>query len=169
MIDLTTAIGASITGYSVLRDAFSAFISARDSEKAAKLEREFSEKLASALNNLLQVQQAALVTNQVLAEQHEEIRALKAQMIDKSRYVLRKLGTQGEYFAYCFVPPTETVYGTGDDPHFVCQPCFDAGTKSVLHGLGSGIWRCSVCKTSMHTEPISHPPRRSYDPFEGIP
>lgn len=121
-----------------------------------------SEKTAAIMEQLLQAQQGLLAHNAALLQlqgEHfktsEELRKLKEAASERGRYSLVDIGNR--CFAYR-VNVGPQVGGTADpgfsEPvHYICQPCFDKGVKSVLQGRfrAHGL-ECPTCKIAMHVD-----------------
>ena len=121
-------------------------VNERDRQKAATIHIEFTEKLIEAQAQLLQVLGAVAEQQRQIPVLEQRIRELEAGRAEKERYELAVLGVGGEFFAYRLRRAGELLERADEVPHFVCQPCFEAGNKVVLCGDGSGYWWCPVCR-----------------------
>ena len=99
----------------------------------------------------------------VLAERN---RVLEAQQSERARYELAKLGVGGDFFAYRLRGVAELRERADEPPHFVCQPCFDAGKKAVLQVRGH-IASCPLCRVSAQIAPAPALPRVHMRPPKG--
>jgi hypothetical protein len=140
-------------------------IDERDRQKAASIQVDLTNKLTEAQAQLVQVLGAVIEQQRLVPVLEQRIRELEAQVAQKGRYLLAKVGTQGQFFAYRPSPVAELEQSLSEVEHFLCQPCFDAGKKVVLVGNGDGYWHCPVCKHGAQTSPEENPvqfaPRRS--------
>lgn len=151
-MDVLSAIASLGSGLGLMKDLGGALLDERDRQKAAAIHIEFTEKLISAQAQLSQVLGAVIEQQRLVPVLEERIRELEAERAEKNRYVLAKLGTEREFFAYRLRTPAELVERVDEEPHFVCQPCFEAGKKIVLVGNGEGYWACPVCKHGAQVE-----------------
>lgn len=121
-------------------------INERDRHKAAAIQTDLLAKLVEAQLQLSQVLGTIIEKDgriQVLAER---VRELEAEQGEKARYQLAKIGTFGDIFAYRLRASAELSERADEPPHFLCQPCFDLGKKSVLQ-VGEYSAICPICKT----------------------
>lgn len=139
-------ISAAITAFSTLKDLAIGLVGERDRQKAAAIEVEFTNKLIEAQTHVMQLLGTVIEQQGRISALEQRLRDIEAAQAEKERYVLAKLGTGREFFAYRLRPGAELKNGVSEVEHFVCQPCFDAGKKVVLDGNGAGYWGCSVCK-----------------------
>ncbi|MFZ5520440.1 MAG: hypothetical protein ACOZD0_04470 [Pseudomonadota bacterium] len=135
-------ISTIITTLGFVRTAAGALINERDAQKAASLKVELTEKILDAQVQLAQVLGAVIEKDAVIQRLAERNRELEAAQREKERYSLAAVGLGA--FAYALRPAAELTERANEPPHFVCQVCFDAGRKSVLHSSGDG--RYLVCK-----------------------
>lgn len=142
--------------------AFSALDAARKAALVALEVRDFNKTAAelSKINEaLLQAQNALLAQNAVLFqlqsekfETAEKLRKLEETLSEKARYSLVEI-TQGSFAYRVNVAPQQggASEPSGTEPvHYVCQPCFDKGVKSVLQSAGH-LLTCTICKSSFKT------------------
>lgn len=139
-------IPALISSVSSLANLGGLLVKERDSQKAAAIQIEFSNKIIEAQAKLSEVLGAVIEQQRLIPVLEQRIRELEAQAAEKGRYVLTKLGAEREFFAYRPCPSTELEQGSGEVEYFVCQPCFEAGKKSVLNRNGDSYLWCPVCK-----------------------
>lgn len=132
-------------------------VNERDRQKAAAIEIQLSEKILQAQAQALQVFEAIAAKDRAISALTERVGQLEARQSEKARYRLAKLSTSGDFFAYQLRPPGELEERADEDPHFVCQPCFDAGKRVVLSSNGDGYWWCPACKHGAQTEPSRSP------------
>lgn len=139
------AEAASLAGLlPVIRDLGQALVNERDRQKAAAIQVDLTEKVIQAQSQLSQVLGAVIDKDTTIQALSQRIRELEAKQADKARYRLAKMGTLGEFFAYELRPAGELAQDSDEPPHFVCQPCLDAGKKSVLRQTGLYAV-CGVC------------------------
>ena len=160
-------ISAFVSSAGALTEIVKSVISARDSGISASVKADLTERLLQSQPQLSQVLGAIIEKDGLIQTLSERVRALEAEQNEKARYRLAKLGTLGEQFAYQLRPVTELVERTDEPPHFLCQPCFDAGKKSVLR-LDARYARCSLC-SCLITLSANTTPRvaRSSTPWSG--
>ena len=111
-------------------------------------------EVAKINDQLLQAQQALFRHNADLLSLQQEhfeaiqkLRKAEAALAERGNYSLFEVG-QGNW-AYRGNAAAEQ----GGTFHFLCQPCFDNGRKSVLaYSDRSGMLDCSVCKAQVSSE-----------------
>ena len=128
-----------------IKNITTALVQERDREKLAALKIELTDKILELQTKLLEVQSAVVLESEALRGAQDRIRELESKEREASRYELAKLGTVGDFFAYRLRPPSELSERQAEPAHFVCQPCLNAGKKSVLL-INTGEAYCSVCK-----------------------
>ena len=146
-------IGASIGSLLTLKDMSVALINERDRQKATAIQVEFTSKLIEVQAHIQQLLGTVIEKQGLVATLEQRIRDLEAASAEKARYVLSKLGTELEFYAYRLRPSAELVERADEIEHFVCQPCFEAGKKLVLVGNGDGYWECPVCRHGAQVSP----------------
>ena len=137
------------TGLAVFQAAFhlaGLLVNERDRQKVAAIQIDLTQKIMDAQTQFLQMQGTVIEQQRAIAVLEERLRELQSKTAEKERYVLAKLGTEGQFFVYRPRPVAELEQGSAEVEHFICQPCFEAGKKVVLTGNGSGYWWCTVCK-----------------------
>jgi hypothetical protein len=128
-------ISAAVNSLRIAKDIGSAAIELRDFNQ---MSAEFSKMNGE----LLKAQDALFAHNASLLELHgkyadvcDELRKMKDALNERGRYTLFEIGA-GK-FAYRLKVPGKgeaSVMPGADEPmHYLCQPCFDAGRKMVLH------------------------------------
>ncbi|WP_146165806.1 hypothetical protein [Stenotrophomonas panacihumi] len=143
-----TSIGTAFTAIDLIRKGLSAAIDVRDFNKAAAELAKLNDALLSAQSALLAQNSALFNLQREKFETAEELRKLKEALAQKDHYPLVDLG--GGVFAYRVdAPPHES--GTGNPSatqvaHYLCQPCWDGGKRSVLQRYGRGV-KCPLCDT----------------------
>lgn len=127
----------------------------RDSQKAAAIQIDFTNKLMEMQAKLSELLGTVIEQQRLIPTLEQRIRELQAQATEKSRYVLAKVGIEREFFAYRLRPAAELEERSDEVEHLLCQPCFDAGKKAVLIGNGEGFWHCPLCKTGVSAGPAA--------------
>lgn len=128
------------------RELGSALIQERDRLKAAAIQVDLSEKLIQAQTQISEVLAAITSKDASIAALLERVRELENRQNEHARYLLAKVGILGDFFAYGLRPAAELSERADEPAHFICQPCFDAGKKSVLRIAGATA-SCSLCNT----------------------
>lgn len=141
-MDLPTIITSLATAHTLV----GALLNERDSQKAAAIKIELTEKITAAQIQLSQVLAAIIEKDALVHRLTERNRELEAAQREKERYRLTRVGSLGEAFAYQLRPVAELRERNDEPSHFVCQPCFDAGKKAVLTMQGAYA-RCPLCNT----------------------
>ena len=139
-------IGGVASSMTVLKELGGLLLDERDRQKAATIHLEFTEKLIEVQAQLLQVLSAVVEQQRQIPVLEQRIRELQAGRAEKERYELAVVGVGGQFFAYRLRGAGELLERTDELPHFVCQPCFEAGNLIVLCGNGDGYWWCPVCR-----------------------
>jgi len=142
------SIGTAFTAIDLIRKGLSAAIDVRDFNQAAAELSKLNEALLSAQAALLAQNSALFQLQSEKFETAEKLRKLEEAISEKARYELFDLG--GGVFVYR-ANASPSTSGAGDPTstqpqHFLCQPCFDAGKKSVLRRWGDREWNCTLCK-----------------------
>lgn len=146
-MDLSTGI-ASLQG---LAHLVGLLVNERDSQKAAAIQIEFSNKLIEAQTHLTQLLGTVIDQQGRIGTLEQRLRDMVAVQAEKERYVLAKVGTEREFFAYALRDLAEQKERRTEVAHFACQPCFELGKKVVLSGNGDGYWECPACKHGAQT------------------
>ncbi|WP_156382463.1 hypothetical protein [Acidovorax sp. Leaf160] len=152
---LTTALAAA-------KELGAALLKERDSQKATTIQVDLTDKIVQAQLQLTQILGSVIEKDGRIQALTERVRVLEGEQSEKARYRLAKVGTIGEFFAYQLRPAAELTERADEPTHFLCQPCFDGGKKSVLHKLDLLV-KCSVCSSTTQVEPAppSQPIRRT--------
>lgn len=148
-------IGGAIAAFSALKDLGSGLINERDRQKAAAIQVDFTNQLIEAQAHLTQLLGTIVSQQGQIGALEKHVRDMEAAKAEKERYVLTKMGTEGEFFAYRLRAAAELSERVDEISHFVCQPCFEAGKKVVLSGNGDGYWWCPICKHGAQTSPTT--------------
>jgi hypothetical protein len=148
-------VSTGLASFAALSDLVGLLVNERDRQKAAAIQIEFTNKLLEAQTHLTQLQGTVIEQQRLVATLEQRVRDMAARETEKARYVLAKVGTEREFFAYALRPAAELEERCDEVAHFLCQPCFDADKKVVLIGNGDGYWECPVCKTHAMTGPAA--------------
>lgn len=145
-----------------------AFIEERDAQKAAALKADLTKRIGESQSLLLEALSTALEQTTTINELRQRVKEMEVQRVEKNRYVLAKLGTLGDFFAYKLRPASELDERVDEPEHFVCQPCLDIrASKSILRFTSTHAI-CSECNNTVqiHALPRVDPlPRRGYNPL----
>ena len=148
------------TALSVAKDLGGALLNERDRQKAAAIQADLTDKIVQAQIQLTQVLGTIIEKDGLIQTLAQRVRELEAEQAEKSRYRLAKIGVVGQQFAYELRPAAELVERSDEPAHFLCQPCFDTGKKSVLQ-LRGHFAHCGLCSSTIQTEKtpqITRPP-----------
>lgn len=148
-------IGAAIAAFSALKDLAVGLVGERDRQKAAAIEAQFTNKLIEAQAHLAQLLGTVIDQQGRIGALEQRLRQMEADQAEKQRYMLTKLGTEGQFFAYALRPAAELHERADELPHFICQPCFETGKKVVINDNGDGYVWCPVCKHGAQVEPAT--------------
>lgn len=146
-------IPALLSSASALAHLSGLLVKERDSQKAAAIQIDFTNKLMEMQAKLSELLGTVIEQQRLIPVLEQRVRELEAQAAEKGRYVLAKVGTEREFFAYRSRPVAELEEGSAEVEHLLCQPCFDAGKKAVLVGNGEGFWQCPICKFGAYAGP----------------
>ena len=154
-METTTMLALTGAAYTYLKDIGGFALNERDRQKFAAIQMDLTEKIIQAQADVLEVQSTIATERALVRSLQDRLAELEREERERSRYQLAKLGTVGDFFAYRLRPASELTERADEPEHFVCQPCFDAGKKSVLH-IGKYAALCSVCSKS--TAILAQPP-----------
>jgi len=143
-------ISAMLSLLSSAKDLGGLLIAERDAQKAAVIKAELTEKILEAQAQFAQVLGAVIEKDAAIARLAQRVSELEAAQSEKDRYELAMLEPSGNAFAYRLRPAAELSERQAEPVHFLCQPCFDLGRKSVLTRsdfYGRYVFKCSGCKT----------------------
>lgn len=107
-------------------------LSERDRQKVAAIKTELTEKILSAQAELSNILSSVIAKDVLIQSLTQENSDLKAAQRERERYRLAMLSPASGLFAYRLRPQSELVERSDEPPHFLCQPCFDSGRKTVL-------------------------------------
>lgn len=149
-------VSTGLASFSALKEIAGLLVNERDRQKAAAIQIEFTNKLIEAQAHLTQLLGTVIDQQGRIGTLEQRVRDMQAREAEKARYVLSKMGTEREFFAYRLRATTELQEGIGEVDHFICQPCFDGGKKVVLSGNGDGYWECPACKHGAQVSAGAH-------------
>ena|GEM_PF-1430539 len=122
LLAIGTALGAANATFEMLKTAL-----------AAKDDAQIKMATIELTTKLLQVSIASVELTQKLSELQaaktdleREIAKLREKFVERESYVLHEI-SKG-LFCYKFRPIADSLHAA----HYLCQPCYDKGTKSVL-------------------------------------
>ena len=150
-MDVSTGI-ASLRG---LVEISGLLVNERDRQKAAAIQIEFTNKVIEAQTHLLELLGTVIDQQRQIGALEQRCSDMAAAQAEKQRYVLAKVGTEREFFAYRLRASAELVERADEVEHFACQPCLEGGKKVVLSGNGDGYWECPVCKHGAQAGPAT--------------
>lgn len=106
----------------------------------------------------MQVLGAAIEQADALRAARERIRELEAKEREGQRYQLVEMVPDTGAFAYRLRPAAELDERRDEPVHFLCQPCFDSGIKTVLQRAPSGnAFSCPSVETHRVALPFRVP------------
>lgn len=146
-----SAIASLATSIKLASELGKAALGVRDFNEFATAISKVNDQLLKAQDGLLQlsIQTHSLV--QQLADAEKKALKLQEAANERARYSLFKLSAG--IFVYRLKTPDELhnigAQSPSEPTHYLCQRCFDSGTKSVL--IQSVVWgalnhSCSICK-----------------------
>ena len=143
MVDLATAV----SGIALSMQALKVAIAARDEAK-------INAAISDLKDRLFDVQSANLQALENLHKAQAQVHTL----MEDNKKLSRQIDERGFYFldnitkdrgsqlwAYCYKVGSNPSHSDSAPAHYLCQPCFDKDTKSVLY-LRNGLATCNVCK-----------------------
>jgi hypothetical protein len=128
MIEITGALSAA----RALAEMAKAAIDARDDVKAKEAVANLQAKLFDATSAALAMAEKAASLQAALSQSEREKAEIKAKLDDRAAYSLHEV--RAGAFVYAFQP----VAGRTEPPHYLCQPCYDSGVKTVLRKSPNG-------------------------------
>lgn len=139
-------IAAALTAARATLELTRAALDVRDDIKAKSLLADLQNKLVDATSAALALSEKNVALHTALRESEDAKREIERKVEDRVRYALHELRTGA--FAYVYRPA-----GDGDSTplHYICQPCYDGGAKTVLQFVPGnpgfvGSWRCAASK-----------------------
>lgn len=154
-------IGLLISTLTGAKQLAQAALDLRDFNAQAAAIAKINGELLKAQDQLFVHQSQLLQLQEQHFEAREELRKLKEAQSERQRYSLFDLGN-GQFVYRVNIAPEESGAGdpTGAEPlHYLCQPCFDGGVKSVLQKLWTNVafttnhefLACSICNAKRYT------------------
>jgi len=142
MVDVMTIAGA-ITAARGLCDTVKNAMDAKEYAKVIEATIELNDKIIDLQTATLALQERFSVIQTTCANLEREKAELHEQLADKKSYRLHEI-VKGR-FVYRFEPDGES----SAPPHYVCQPCYDKGSKSILHvtGRDNPYYECFLNKS----------------------
>lgn len=139
-------ISGAISGLSATVQTLKAAVAARDEGK-------INDAISHLKERLFDVQSANLQAVEELHAAHSKIHALvaeldqlKAKAVERDLYVPHNLAQGGAaFFAYRYQGDERARDGSPVPLHYLCQPCFDNGRKSILL-VNTGEAFCPSCR-----------------------
>lgn len=156
-MDISLVTGA-VTAIKAARELGSAALKIRDFNQFAGTVAEINEQLLKAQESLFAHNADMLDLQQKYHEACDELRRLKAVAAERECYSLHEIGPG--VFAYRLDTSRKS-----EPLHYLCQPCFDKGTKSVLQDLydhGPQTLGCTVCDAKYRTGVMRPYPEANY-------
>ena len=144
-METATVLAALQGSYAFIKEVGGFTINERDRLKLAAIQIDLTDKIMQAQAELIKVHDAIASKSILLRAAQERISEMEGKLHERGRYELAKLGTVGNFFAYKLLAPSELTERTNEPEHYLCQPCFDAEKKSVLH-VGKFSCVCHLCK-----------------------
>lgn len=142
-------IAAALSGIKGALELASAAVDARDSAKAKTAISDVTSRFMDAQIRLVEMTERLLLLQTQLATANQQLEEAKRRLAEREQYVLHEI-TRGT-FAYRF-QPSDAAGTQGSVPtHYLCQPCFDKGVKSVLNRIESAyMGLLQICPTCKH-------------------
>lgn len=154
-------IGLLISTLTGAKQLAQAALDLRDFNAQAAAIANINGELLKAQDQLFVHQSQLLQLQEQHFEAREELRKLKEAQSERQRYALFDLGN-GQFVYRVNVAPEQSGAsepGGAEPLHYLCQPCFDGGVKSVLQAVWTGTlmkgqhrcWKCSICGAKRYT------------------
>lgn len=144
-------IGAAISGIKALYDTARMAIDARDDAKLKAVMIEMQGKILDAMEAALDSKSQAIAIQNALHATQDELKEIKSKAAERNRYALTQMPGEGKQYAYASQPHQG---GQNEPPHYLCQPCYDKGIKSVLQSTefyGGYQHECPCCHMNLCT------------------
>ena len=137
-MELATALSSARAALDLLQIG----LKARDDAKVQEATEALRARLLDVTDRAMLFQDRNAALMEANAVQRDRIRDLERQVEDRARYALHELRPGA--FAYALSPAHA---GVGNPAHYLCQPCYDKGVKSMLrysegHDWVHGKWHC---------------------------
>ena len=146
-------ISGAISGLSATVQALKAAVAARDEGKINDAISDLKERLFDVQSANLQAVEQLHAAQTKIHALVAELDQLKAKAVERELYVPHNLA-QGtaSFFAYRYQGNERARDGSPVPLHYLCQPCFDNGRKSILL-VGTGEAFCPSCKLRAALQP----------------
>jgi ribosomal protein L37AE/L43A len=144
-IPVIDIISSTVNALNILREVTERLIVERDRQKLLALEIEFQKRFAELQTKFIEISSILVEQRATGERQQNRITELEAEHAERQRYELSEIGAFGKFFAYRLRDPSELTERVSEPPHFLCQPCFDAGKKGILRRSSHGYWSCPLC------------------------
>ena len=147
-------IGLAIQSLGAIKTIAEGLISLRDESKVAQVKMDLFQRV-------IEVQQVLMELQQENAAIHQENRLLKERAHEASKRVVQLEGYEPfEVAAGVFVQAAKPDDGRRPQPPYLCQTCYDAGTKSVLsYQRATGRLEPATLQCPTHTRHALQLPR----------
>lgn len=146
-MDISLVTGA-VTAIKAARQIGSAALKVRDFNQFAGTIAEINEQLLKAQESLFEHNADMMDLQQKYFEACEELRALRKAATERDKYSLCEISPR--VFVYRAKVSTGTAAEDAEPLHYLCQPCFDKGVKSVLQNYnqwGTVYLHCTICNS----------------------
>ena len=153
-MDISLITGA-VSSIKQAADIGKTLLNIRDSSMVSQEVLKIQELLLKAQESLFSLSAQLIALQQENFNTTEELRKCKEALAERGRYSLFKLSDEFLAYRVNLSPENANTSGAPEPLHYVCQPCFDKGVKSVLH-VGKYSALCPICKVSGHI--ASRPP-----------
>lgn len=153
-----SAIASIATSITTARDIAKGIATGRDAALINEKTAALMDQLLKAQDGLLTHNAALLQLQADLAEAQQKVRELQTRIEERANYTLFEL--KKGHFALRYTPINSSNGaghpGSGEPPHYICQPCFSIGKTTVLQrayaaGYDNGLI-CPTCKTQVFDE-----------------
>ena len=148
-----SSIATAIASLKSAQELAAATLGVRDFNQSAAAIAQINEQLLAAQQGLLAHNTMLLQLQSEHFEATKELRDLKDALSQKAGYELFDLG--GGVIVYrANLAPQQAGTGSpssSQPEHYLCQPCYDGGTRVVLQPAGDGYLRCTVCRQTYRT------------------
>jgi hypothetical protein len=151
-----SAISGITASISAARDIAKGMSAARDSAL-------INEKSAALMEQLLKAQEGLLAHNATLLQLQADLSKMQKENLDlkealdeRGKYTLVEIGSG--FFALRSNGSSNHSVGASDPSiheaaHYICQPCFSKGIKSVLQRRTRAIGlECTCCNATLHVD-----------------
>lgn len=143
-----SSIATAIASLKSAQELAAATLGVRDFNQSAAAIAQINEQLLAAQQGLLAHNTMLLQLQSEHFEATKQLRDLKEAAAQKAAYELFDLGA-GVFVYRSNGTPAQAGAGgpiPAQPEHFLCQPCYDVGTKVVLQPHGETLLRCSTCR-----------------------